>query len=341
MRRDFLLAVLIFVALWSNCEGSEREDTQLKGSVLMTGAALTLKTAIGSYPHHEALKRASEASADFQLDHVEVTPIIAAFRRMCRDQEFDVCEMAITTYLTARRYGLPFTAIPIFPVRLVAHDAITCNTTTGVYEPRDIEGKAVAVRAYTVTTGVWVRGILASEYGVDLNKVTWVLADEEHVRAFEKDAPANTDYRVGADIVQLLSNAEVCAAIGAGPPALPTIRPLIHDPAAAARRLFEETGIYPINHTIVIKNSIIEANPWLPAALFFAFKAAKEQWLARASDDEKQVIGTGIYIDDPVPYGLEANRKALETVIRYANEQQIIPRYRLEEVFESSTIGLS
>jgi 4,5-dihydroxyphthalate decarboxylase len=260
---------------------------------------------------------------------------------MCRNQEFDVCEMAITTYLTARRYGLPFTAIPVFPVRLVAHDAITCNTATGVHAPKEIEGKAVGVRAYTVTTGVWVRGILASQFGVDLNKVTWVLADDEHVQAFQKDAPPNTDYRIGADLTQLLSDGEICAAIGAGPTTVPTVKPLIDDPKAAARRLFEETGIYPINHTIVIKDSIIAANPWLPITLFEAFKAAKEQWLAEASDADKQVTGTGIPIDDPIPYGLEPNRKALETVIRYANEQQIIPRYRLEEVFERSTLDLS
>ena len=148
---------------------------------------LTLKTAIGGYGHHAALKDGSIAPQGVTLDHVEITPIINAFRRMCRGLEFDISEMAITTYLTAKQYGLPFTAIPVFPVRAFHHGAAMGNTAQGVSAPKDLEGKKAGVRAYTVTTGVWSRGILASEYGLDLNKVTWVLADEEHVEQFHAD----------------------------------------------------------------------------------------------------------------------------------------------------------
>src|SRR3954468_2859895 len=171
----------------------------------MTTATQTLKTAIGGYGHHAALKDGSITPDGASLEHVEVAPIINAFRRMCRELEFDVCEMAITTYLTAKRYGLPFTAIPVFPVRAFHHNAAVGNTKAGVSAPKDLEGKKAGVRAYTVTTGVWSRGILANEYGVDLDKVTWVLADEEHVEQFHKDKPANADYQIGANLAAMLA----------------------------------------------------------------------------------------------------------------------------------------
>jgi hypothetical protein len=140
-----------------------------------------LKTAIATYPHTKSLKDGTVTAPGIEFEHVEITPIIAAFRRMCRRLEFDVAEMAITTYRTAKAYNKPFTALPVFVVRQFHHSPIVYNVRSGVVSPKDLEGKKVGVRAYTVTTGVWARGILATEYGVDLSKVTWVLADEEHV----------------------------------------------------------------------------------------------------------------------------------------------------------------
>ena len=142
---------------------------------------LTLKSALAIYPHTRALKEWAVGPLPFDLEFVEVSPIIAAFRRMIRTLEFDVSEMALSTYLCARAHGKPITAIPVFPLRSFQHPAIVYNTPSGITGPGDLAGRRVGVRAYTVTGGVWVRGILQHEYGVDLSRVTWVVVDEEHV----------------------------------------------------------------------------------------------------------------------------------------------------------------
>src|SRR6185436_1094120 len=136
-----------------------------RGRWFSTGVMTTLTTAIATYPHTRALKDGTVTAPGLQLQHVEVSPIVGAFRRMVRTLEFDVSEMAITTYLTARAFGKPFTALPVFIMRQFHHSPIACNVTSGVRSPKDLEGKKVGGRAYTVTTGVWARGILATEYG--------------------------------------------------------------------------------------------------------------------------------------------------------------------------------
>src|SRR4029453_1902451 len=155
-----------------------------------------LKTAVASYATTKARKGGSVPAPGVRFEHVEVSPIVAAFRRMVRTLEFDVSEMAITTYLTAKAHGKAFTALPVFVMRPFHHSPIVYNVKSGVRAPKDLEGKKVGVRAYTVTTGVWARGILATEYGVDLDKVTWVVVDQEHVQEYQK--PANVEERPGA-----------------------------------------------------------------------------------------------------------------------------------------------
>ena len=176
----------------------------------------TLKTAIRTYSYTKGLKDGTVTVPGIQFEHIEINPIIGAFRRMCRGLEFDVAEMAITTYLTARAYNKPFTALPVFVLRQFHHAPMVYNVNSGVKAPRDLEGKKVGVRAYTVTTGVWARGILATEYGVDLSKVTWVLADEEHVEEYHRAYPANVVYQAGANLAEMLARGEFAAAIGVG-----------------------------------------------------------------------------------------------------------------------------
>lgn len=307
----------------------------------MTTTTGTLKTAIGGYPHTQAVKDGSVKPDGVELEQVEVTPIINAFRRMCRGLEFDVCEMAITTYLTAKRYGLPFTAIPVFPVRAFHHGAAAYNVNSGVEKPADLEGKKAGVRAYTVTTGVWARGILSSEYNVDLSKVTWVLADEEHVEQFHKDAPPNAQYQLGANLGKMLADGELAGGVGLGRSESPDVKPLVPNASAAAAESYRKTGVYPINHMIVAKDELLAANPSLAPSLFRAFKAAKEAWLKNASEDDLAKARAGIVEGDPYPYGVEKNRKALETIIRYAHEQKILARpFAVEEIFAAGTQNL-
>jgi len=311
-------------------------------------ATTVLKTAIATYPHTKGLKDGSVAVPGIALEHVEISPIVGAFRRMCRGLEFDVCEMAMTTYLTAKVYGKPFTALPVFVLRQFHHAPIVYNVKSGVTSPRDLEGKKVGVRAYTVTTGVWVRGILATEYGVDLDAITWVVNDEEHVQEYQTAYPANVMYRAGANLAEMVAKGELAAAIGAGKVDSVDVKPLIPNAAEAEAAWFHKTGIYPINHTVVVKDSLLRADPTLAPRLFNAFKDAKAAWLrqlasgtelsaeARGLADRRRVVG-----DDPLPNGVARNRKALDAVIRFAHDQRILPRLvKPEEIFAATTLDL-
>ena len=213
-----------------------------------------LTTAIGNYGLTKPLKEGRVSLGSLNLKQIEVSPITAAMRRMCRGLEFDICEMAFTTYLCARAIGKPFTAIPVFVTRNFHHWAIFTNARSGIKEPKDLEGRVVGVnRGYTVTTGLWARGMLQSEYGVDLDKITWVPTDDEHVQEFV--APKNVDYSRfrGRKLGELLVNGEIDAAIGEmGGVTSPDIKPLIPDAQNAAFAYFRKTGVYPINHGIEI-----------------------------------------------------------------------------------------
>ncbi|MEI8154793.1 MAG: PhnD/SsuA/transferrin family substrate-binding protein, partial [Hyphomicrobiales bacterium] len=144
-----------------------------------------LKIAIGTYGHTAAIKNGSVPFEGVDADMIEVKPIIQAFRRMVRDFEFDISEMAPTTYMIARARGAPYIALPIFVMRRFHHGGFIVRPDAGIKQPKDLEGKKVGVRAYSVTTGVWTRGIFANEYGLDSSKVTWVVDDEEHVTSLK------------------------------------------------------------------------------------------------------------------------------------------------------------
>jgi 4,5-dihydroxyphthalate decarboxylase len=308
---------------------------------MTTTQTLTLKTAIGPYGHFAPIKNGSVKVDGVDFEQIEVTPIINAFRRMCRQGEFDISEMAITTYLTAKRYGLPFTAIPVFPVRAFHHGAAAGNVKAGVQAPKDLEGKKAGVRAYTVTTGVWSRGILASEYGLDLNKVTWVLADEEHVEQFHKDAPPNASYQLGANLGEMLAKGEIAGGIGLGHSDSEDVKPLIPNANAAAAEWYKKTGVYPINHMVVVKDELLAKNPWLAPALFRGFSQAKQDWLNSASAEDLAKARGGIIEGDPYPYGVAANRKAIDMIMQFAIDQKILTRaFTMDEVFAAGTENL-
>jgi 4,5-dihydroxyphthalate decarboxylase len=250
--------------------------------------------------------------------------------------------MAFTTYLCARAAGLPFTAIPVFVTRNFHHWAVFINTKSGIKGPKDLEGRKVGVnRGYTVTTGLWARGILHSEYGVDLSKVTWIPTDDEHVAGFA--APKNVDYRFrGAKMRDLLLSGEIDAAIGEVAVDVPEIQPLIPDAQNAAFGYFRKTGIYPINHGVVVKDSVLKEAPWIVDELCRAFEAAKAEYLknldmnlgAAATSWDKAAKVNADVVGDPYPFGIEPNRKTLEAMTRFAVDQGMVPRkYSVEELF--------
>jgi len=295
---------------------------------------MKLKTALVTRGHTKALKDGTVRPRTFEFDFEEVPAIIQAFRRMVRGLEFDISEMAITTYICARAHGKRFTALPIFPMRAFHHGAILYNTRAGIRSPKDLEGRKVGVnRGYTVTTGVWARGILQHQYGVDLTRITWVLSGDEHVAEYQPP-PNVVPIEKGQKLEELVASGEVPAAIGVQVES-PDVKPLIPNARDAGFEALRERGLYPINHTVVVKDELLDANPELARDLFRAFEEAKRPYLDRlaagaveqpTADDAvfKRVMEmTG---GDPLPYGIEPNRRMIETLIQYAVEQGIIAR---------------
>ena len=310
-------------------------------------ATLACKTALVTYPHTQPLKDGSVVPRTFTFDFEDVPVIIKAFRRMVRGLEFDISEMAITTYLCARAHGKAFTAIPVFPMRAFHHGAILHNTQAGIRSPKDLEGRRVGVnRGYTVTTGLWARSILQHQYGVDLNRITWVLSGDEHVAEYQPP-PNVVPIEKGKKMEEMLVAGELPAAIGVQVDS-PDVKPLIPNAREAGFAALRERGLYPINHTVVVRNDVLAVHPGLASDLFEAFDEAKQAYVGRLAaghvenaDDEffKRVMDvTG----DPLPYGIEPNRKMLEAVVQHAVEQGIIPRrVTVDDLFRVNTDALS
>ncbi len=292
------------------------------------------RTVTRTQGNNRALKEGTVRPRTFEFDFVEVDPLIDAFRRMVRGLEFDISEMALSTYLAAREHGKRFTALPIFLVRAFHHGAIVVNTKSGIRAPKDLEGKRVGVaRGYTVTTGVWARSVLQHEHGVDLSKVTWVLSGDEHVAEFRP--PANVvPLEKGRKMADLVISGELPAAINVDIDH-PDVKPLIADAKEAGFAALRAHGHNPINHTAVVKDELLAAHPDHAADVFEAFAEPKRRYVERlkagaidkptAMDEMHRRVmeATG---KDPLPYGIEPNRGPLEELIASAKEQGIIHR---------------
>ncbi|MQF66904.1 ABC transporter substrate-binding protein [SAR202 cluster bacterium AD-802-F09_MRT_200m] len=301
---------------------------------------LSLQTAMVSYGHTKPLIDGTVNSDRVNLVHVPVSPIPTAFRRMVRGLEYDVSEMAMSTYLCALAHDKPITAFPAFVLRRFEHDEISYNTKSGIESPADLKGRRVGLRSYTFTPGVWARGILSDGYGVDSGQVTWVLYGDEHVEEYK--APDNViPASEGSDMVADLLSGKIDAAIRPGEVDSPDIKPLIANADEAAQDYFLQTGVYPISHAMVVKNELLESHPWLADELYSLFKAGKEQYLQHLSTANnldpadqamsrmKQIIGA-----DPIPYGLEANRKSLQAFMNFNVQQGIISEpFKWEDIF--------
>ncbi len=309
---------------------------------------LELKTVTRTQGNNRALKDGTVEPKTFQFQFEEVDPLIAAFRRMVRGSEFDICEMAITTYICAKAHGKPMTAVPVFLVRAFHHGAILVNTEAGIRTPKDLEGKKVGVnRGYTVTTGVWARSVLQDEHGVDLSRITWVLSGDEHVAEYRP--PANVvPIEAGKKMGDMLASGELAAAIGVEASA-PGVQPLIPDALEAGLAALRRRGHYPINHTVVIRDELIAKHPDLPADVFDAFAEAKRRYVERlqAGTIEKPTEADEVHrrvmaiTGDPLPYGIAPNRKVIEELIGHALTQGIITKpVTADELFAPSTRGL-
>ncbi|WP_072802565.1 4,5-dihydroxyphthalate decarboxylase [Rhodococcoides yunnanense] len=304
----------------------------------------TLSVALGDYPHVKALLSGKIQIPGYAIEPVEVKPIIGAYRRMIRDLEFDVCELAPTSYLMALQAGVQLTGIPVFLNRRFHHSDVQCSTTSGIRFPSDLQGKKIGVRAYTVTTGVWMRGILHDEYGLDAGRVEWVIDDDDHI---EGRAPSNvTRVTDGRSLGELLRAGDIDAAFsgnaGTGRAGAPRAGwaaateepasgdgpyPLFPDHEVLETDWYLRTGIYPLHSVIAIKSELVERDPQLPTALYEAFSESKRrqveddpEWtmLERLGKQAKQ-IGS-----DPIPYGFGSNDASIRALVKFSRDQGLL-----------------
>src|SRR5579863_3095141 len=228
----------------------------------------TLSACIGNYPHTKALKAGDIKSDRVALNFTEVSPVNRAFLMMVRELKFDVCEMAIVTYLQAKAYGKPLMLMPATMMGRFQHGTLLYNSERGRLRVEDLPGRRVGVRAFSQTTGVWIRGILWKDYGLDLNKVKWVTFEDAHVAEY-RDPPGVERAPAGKDITQMLIGGELDAAIfGGNMPNDPRLKSVIADPETAGKEWYRKHGTVPVNHMVVLKDSLSRSNPPAVRELF-------------------------------------------------------------------------
>ena len=277
---------------------------------------LRLKALLGDYPQTRALRQGEISSPRLELDFADAKTPNRFFKRVVRELEFDVAELAIVTYLTARAHGKPLVLLPAVVRAKFQHESIVCRADQPL-APRDLAGKRVGVRSHSVTTVAWVRGILQNDYGVDLAGVRWVTFEDAHVEEV-RDPPGTERAGAGKDPLAMLLAGELDAAVLTGDALKdPGVRPVIADPARAAQEWHRKWQAVPINHMIVAKSSVLDAHPWLADEVL------------RLLSESQAKGGKAAF-----PFGIEANRKSLELIIQYCVQQGLIPRrYTVEELF--------
>ena len=313
--------------------------------------AIPMSLACGAYDINQALIDGTIGPDGIDLT-VLTYPSPERHWRMGRHEEFDAAEFSMATLLMLIDRGRALTAIPAFPHRRFRHGSIYVNAGAGITAPKDLEGRRIGLRTWQTTAGLWARGILQDYYGVDLSTIEWVCQDEE-------DEPFDTPERFrlrrvadGERVTTMLETGELDALIypevpGAVRRGDPRVRRLFEDPKAEEIAYYEQTGFFPIMHAVVIRNAIVEANPWVPRNLLLAFRASKDlafqkaldprrislAWVSQVIAEQRRILG-----DDPWCYSFEQNRRLLAQMIRWSHEQGMISReFQPEEMFAATT----
>jgi len=275
----------------------------------------TLRIAIGDYPHTLPLKRGAITSPTLKLDFVEAKPMHTAFKPMVREHAFDACEMALITYFQAKAYDKGLTLLPATMLARFQHGTVLFNAAREKIAPANLAGRRIGVRAYSQTTGAWMRGILANDYGVDMSRVQWVTFEDAHVPE-AKDPPGVVRARPDQDMTKMLLAGELDAAIyGAEMPKGADLQSVISDPDRAAKTWYAEHRLVPVNHMVVVTDELAREKPQAVAELYRLLEAARAS-VAPAPDGGP----------DMAPFGKEKNRAALELLMTYAAQQNLVPR---------------
>jgi 4,5-dihydroxyphthalate decarboxylase len=270
-----------------------------------------LQTLMGDYP---VTKQFRTHTDKFAFADVKGSPA-SAFKRVVRELEFDVAEMAIMTHLIAKAHGKPYRLLPFVVLARFQHPFLVYNAARGALAPEDLHGRRVGVRSYSVTTGAWIRHILAEDHRVDISRIHWVTFEEAHVAEF-RDPPNVQRARPGKELVAMLQAGEIDAAIVGAIPKEENILPVIKDPEAAGKRWAEKHGALQLNHLVVLKNSV---------------SRDMADQVYRLLVESKKAAGN----PPMLPHGVEANRRNLEVAIDCAYEQALIPRrFTVDELFD-------
>lgn len=285
-----------------------------------------LHTLLGNYPNTLELKKGAVKSDLIDFDFADVKISNTAFKPLVREAKFDVAELAIVTFLQAKTYGKPYVLIPATVLGRGQHHTIAYNPERGALNASELAGKRVGVRAYTQTTGAWVRGFLADDYGVETAKVRWVTFEDPHLAEY-KDPDFVTRAAEGKTIVQMLLDRELDAAIVGDTLPDPRLKPLIPDAEAVARTWAQAHGGVPINHLMVVRDSIATSRPDIVQEIYRVLQESR-----RAA-----VPPPGGPLD-PWRFGIEANRRSLEIIVDYSFRQKLIPRkFSVDELFDGWT----
>lgn len=312
----------------------------------MTNIPLTV--ACGPYDHMEALSRGIVQPLGIDVTYLGIQSPPEIFARMIKTNAFDISEMSLSSYFNQRSKGnFPFIALPVFPCRVFRHAYIYVNREAGISRPKDLEGQKIGVQQYRQTAATWIRGILNSEYDVDLSGVTWVEGGVNVSRPPDADMDLMPGTAIdiaaapaGKSINDLLISGEVVAYFGARQPDSfrtdPRIVRLFPDYRTVERAYFDRTGIFPIMHTLVMREELHQEKPWIAENMVEAFESSKRwalehmrftgtmrymvPWLNHELEEVDDMFAGG----DPYPNGVEPNRKTLETLMQYLVDQAFV-----------------
>lgn len=291
---------------------------------------MKLATLLGNYPVAAAIRNGQIKSDLVEFDIADIKVSNTAFKPLVREGKFDLAEIAIVTYLQAKAYNKPYVLIPATVVGRGQHHTIAYNPERGALKASDLIGKRVGVRAYTQTTGAWVRGFLADDYGVDPLKVKWVTFEDPHLAEY-KDPEFVTRAPADKNLTQMLLDGEIDAAIVGDKIPDPRLKPLVPDADAVARTWAQAHGGVPINHMMVVRDSISTSRPDVVKEIY---RVLLESRRAAQPPADNGLL-------DPLRFGIEANRRSLELVIDYSFRQKLIPRkYTVDELFDDVTRAL-
>jgi 4,5-dihydroxyphthalate decarboxylase len=282
---------------------------------------MRLRTLLGDHPGTSALKNGSLKSDLVAFDFTEYSPTNKGFKPMVRDRAFDVSEMAIVTYLMAKSFGKPMVLLPSVVVARFQHGHALYNAKLGTLTPADLNNKRVGIRSFTTTTGAWLRGILANDYGVDLNSINWVTFEDAHVAEF-RDTTVRAPQ--GKQVIQMLLDGELDAVLGEKSD-LPGLKPLFSDVSKEEKSWFAKHGVVPINHMVVVSDALSNTQPQAVREVFRLLQ-------------ESAALGPPAAVPK---FSADEMRRSLKMIIDYTAQQGLIPRaFTVDELFDDVTWAL-